>query len=87
MGEGKAAEIRKTIVSAATPGEAKKIANKEGREFGDEDYWRNWEEERKLLVMRRGLKEKFKQNEKLGAHLIATGNSYLIEDNPRDAYW
>ena len=43
--------------------------------------------QKKVEVMRTGLKAKFEQNPELKEKLIATGNAVLIEDAPWDAFW
>lgn len=41
----------------------------------------------KAQVMRLVVREKFRQNPKLAARLMATGDAVLIEDSPFDRYW
>ena len=57
------------------------------KDFGDTEYWRIWDQERKLNVMRVAVKAKFDQNPKLKEQLLATGDSILIEDSLEDDYW
>lgn len=65
---------------AATPDDAKRLAH----EFNvNLEIW----DQKKDQVMREALLAKFNQNPRLKELLIATGNSKLVEDSPRDAYW
>ncbi len=74
-------------MAAPNADQAKKLARKLSENFGDTEYWRVWNEERKLMAMRRALKAKFEQNPKLAEQLLATGSAYLIEDSRKDTYW
>ena len=87
MGDGKGAKIRSEIIDTNTPLEAKRLARKYEKEFGDEEYWRIWNEERKVEVMRKGIRAKFNQNPEMKEKLLATGNKVLIEDSSKDDYW
>jgi ribA/ribD-fused uncharacterized protein len=73
-------EYYENIRKTSTPDEAKKLARK--LPFNLQEW-----EERKDQVMKEGLFAKFEQNPELKKRLIETGNSRLVEDSPRDAYW
>lgn len=66
---------RQIIISAATPGKAKRL----GRKVTIREDWEN----AKNSYMLRGLRSKFRQNPQLAKDLLATGNLTLVEGN----YW
>lgn len=68
------------IRQAATPDEAKKLAH--DLSF-NEDEWLLLKDN----IMREALEAKFTQIPELKQKLLDTGNSKLVEDSSRDAYW
>ncbi len=87
---------RQAIRSAATPGEAKRLAATPGPELPhDSASWfvrhnslprPDWADV-KLAVMREAVLAKFTQNTELGDALRATGSADLVEDSPSDSFW
>ena len=69
------------ILAAATPSEAKAL----GRSVQgfDEGAWKAAREQ----LVTRGNVHKFGADPALGAHLLATGESILVEAAPRDTIW
>lgn len=56
-----------------------------GRKVANYDDF-TWNKSR-TYAMKFAVKEKFKQNQRLLKYLLATGDAYLIECNPRDNIW
>ena len=73
--------MRRRILDARTPGEAKKLG-REVRGF-DEDAWRR----QRFQVVVRANVEKFRQNAALGEFLVRTGERVLVEASPLDRIW
>ena len=57
-----------------------------GRSLRPKETIANWDTV-KFDVMLKGLKAKFRQNEDLGAMLLATGSATLHENSPTDMVW
>jgi ribA/ribD-fused uncharacterized protein len=71
---------RLEIISAPTPGKAKRI----GRKVVLREDWENI----KLSVMEELLRDKFSRHDALADKLVATGNQELIEGNHwHDTFW
>ena len=70
------------IMQTDDPAECKKIAGQKFKEF-DADLW----EKTCVAIVKRGVKAKFQQNEKLLQKLLATGNALLAECSPYDRKW
>jgi len=79
--------IREEIENANTPFEAKKISKRSVRKVKDASYWKEWRDERRMDVMRRGIKEKFGQHSDLKKKLIETEDKELIENETFNAFW
>lgn len=47
----------------------------------------DWCNEVKLAIMQKALIAKFEQNAKLRSRLLATGETKLLEDSPKDEFW
>jgi hypothetical protein len=73
--------VRAQILRAATPAEAKHL----GRQIAgyDEALWR----EQRFGIVVEGNRAKFEQHAPLGAFLLSTGASVLVEASPNDAIW
>ncbi len=69
------------------PDKCKKLAKKYQEEFKNEFNSEKWNSSYKDEVMKKGLVFKYQQNKDLLDKLIETGDSILIENNPRDLYW
>ncbi|NBW35635.1 MAG: NADAR family protein [Cytophagia bacterium] len=74
-------EAFEKILMVSKPGEVKEI----GRQIKgfDEIEWN----ERKFEIVKGGNIHKFRQNEKLKAYLISTGDRVLVEASPTDSIW
>ncbi len=59
---------------------------KAGRSLRPNEMVDDWEN-KKIQVMRNGLKAKFFENEELATALLETGDAILIEDSPSDMFW
>lgn len=79
--------VRTEIENATTPFEAKKISKENAEKIKDLAYWKEWKDERRMDVMRRGIKEKFGQHPELKQKLMDTGDKKLIEDETFNAFW
>lgn len=73
--------VRKLVLDAATPAEAKKL----GRQVANFDE-HVWARERFAIVVR-ASREKFAQNRVLRDFLVGTGDQVLVEASPVDAIW
>jgi ribA/ribD-fused uncharacterized protein len=73
--------ICKRILSARTPGEAKRLG-REIRNF-DETVW----VESRFDLVTQGNVAKFSQNAALGSFLLGTGDKVLVEASPVDSIW
>ncbi|KKL48629.1 hypothetical protein LCGC14_2323630, partial [marine sediment metagenome] len=71
---------RTRIITARTPGLAKRMGNKV-------EMWPDWDDLLKYTVMRVGLRAKFTQNADLKSALLDTGTAHLIEASPYDEIW
>lgn len=71
---------KQKILTANTPAECKKI----GKHI--KVVQKDWYPE-EILVMKKGLREKFMQNAALKEFLIATGEKTLLEASPKDKFW
>lgn len=74
-------DVRKRILAARTPGEAKKL----GRQVQSFELSR-WDEVKFDLVVA-GNYHKFSQHPALQAYLLTTGDRVLVEASPVDAIW
>ena len=57
-----------------------------GRGLRDKEIVEKWNE-RKVEVMLKGLRAKFRQNDALYAGLLATGDAVIHEDSKTDMFW
>lgn len=57
-----------------------------GRGLRDKEIMEKWNE-RKVEVMLKGLRAKFRQNDALYAGLLATGDAVIHEDSKTDMFW
>ena len=71
---------KQKILAASTPAECKRI----GKHL--KVVQTDWSKE-EILVMKKGLREKFTQNAALKQFLIATGEKTLLEASPKDRFW
>jgi len=74
--------IRNWIINAPSP----YLAMKAGRSLRKKEMTRDWDR-KKILVMKKGLRAKFTQNEELKRMLIDTEDAILHEDSPTDMFW
>ena len=62
------------------------LAMKAGRSLRKKELRDDWDNI-KVIVMVRGLRAKFTQNDDLKQKLLDTGNAILHEDSPNDMFW
>ena len=74
-------DIFRTILSAPSPHEAKKIAAR-ARKYQDPEW-----ESKKLEVMEALLREKLKRHSYVAKKLLQTSGHSIYEDSPYDSYW
>lgn len=74
-------DIFRTILSAPSPHEAKKIAAR-ARKYQDPEW-----ESKKLEVMEALLREKLKRHSYVAKKLLQTSGHSIYEDSPYDGYW
>lgn len=74
-------ETAQKILNATHPKEQKRL----GRQVQgfDQDLW----DDRKVGILRAGLREKFRQSQELNRVLLGTGDSMLVEASPYDRIW
>lgn len=75
-------DLGEQILHTTDPYKCKKIAGQHFPEF-DHDIW----EKTCRTVVKRGVKAKFQQNQKILIELLNTGNAILAECSPRDDKW
>lgn len=85
--KAKTPELRDYIYNAPSPYIAMVVGHnlRGGRELRDD-----WNDEMRIDVMLKGLRAKFNpvvSNEELCLKLLKTGDAYLFEDSPSDAFW
>ena len=74
-------DILEIILKSKSPGEQKRLGRKV-RNFNP----KVWNQYKKALV-KKGIKEKFKQNTAIMEDLLSTGNQTLVEGNAKDTIW
>lgn len=75
-------DLADQILQTSDPAECKKIAGQKFPEF-NADIW----EKTCYTIVKRGVKAKFAQNEKIRETLLGTGNELLAECSPYDRKW
>lgn len=75
-------DLADQILQTSDPAECKKIAGQKFPEFNS-DIW----EKTCYTIVKRGVKAKFVQNEKIQKKLLSTGNELLAECSPYDKKW
>ncbi len=91
-------QYREAISKALTPGRAKRLGDHytdKPRKYRKQSLFRDnpdllrddWNDDLKLAIMERSLREKFTQNAEIGRKLVQTADADLIEDSTRDSFW
>ena len=75
-------DLGEQILNTTDPYKCKKIAGQHFPEF-DPDIW----EKTCRTVVKRGVRAKFQQNQKILSELLNTGNAILAECSPKDDKW
>jgi len=76
-------DIEEYIRKSDTPAEA----FRRGRSRKYSDYLEKDWDKKKIKVMAKCLKAKFKQHDKLKKKLLDTGDATIIENSPYDSFW